>query len=521
MASQAPGILAELSAWQCGIRPDAVATLAQNSAITYRELDERGNRVAQGLIAAGCEPGSRVAIIGKNSNAYLEILVGAMKARAVLTTVNWRLAEPEIVYILKHGETQLLFVDQEFTGVARAAAAQIPDLEVKIAIGAGTDGFERYATWRDAQPAKSPGLTHEPDDVVVQMYTSGTTGLPKGVQLTNRNYDRSMALSSQLPWQDYAPDNIFFAPAPYFHVNGLNAVIRSLQVGSKLLTIDQFNPAEVVNMFEREKVTRAGMAPAMIQMCLDVPGIEARDFSRLRTITYGGSPISQRVLTRAREVFGCRFVQGYGMTEATGPVAMLAPEDHEPARGKLMSCGRPLPGIEVKVVDASGMACPPHGIGEVVVRGPIVTKGYWRDEKATTGAIVDGWLHTGDAAYFDEDGYLYIYDRIKEMIVSGAENIYPAEVENALFHHPDVADVAVIGVPDEKWGEAVKALVVPKPGATLSGAELIAYARAHIAGYKVPKSVEFVTSIPRNAAGKILRRDLRKPYWENQERKVN
>jgi acyl-CoA synthetase (AMP-forming)/AMP-acid ligase II len=505
-------ILAEWTTLQARLRPNAVAVQFEDRQLTYAELDARANCVAQGLIAAGCRPGARVGVVARNSDTFVEILMGALKARAVLLAVNWRLAAPEIRYILDHGEAEFLFVEDEFLPTVRAAAGARP----VVVMGKGG-----YAAWRDANAAEAPDLAYDPADVIVQMYTSGTTGLPKGVQLTNHNYTSYINIFTHVPWQNSAPEDTMFAPAPFFHVNGINAVLRSIHSGSRLITIDQFRPAEAVATFAREKVTRATLAPAMIQMCLEVPGIEKLDFSHLKLITYGGSPIAERVMVEAGRVFGCRFAQGYGMTEATSAIVMLAPDDHVAARGKLKSCGRPLPGVEVRVVDADGKPCPPHGIGEVVVRGPVVTKGYWRDERATSSAIIDGWLHTGDAAYFDEEGYLYIHDRVKEMIVSGGENIYPAEVENALFHHPDVADAAVIGVPHEKWGEAVKALVVVKPGATLSETALIEHARGHIAGYKVPKSVEFVSTIPRNAAGKILRRELRKPYWENRERNVN
>ncbi len=503
-------ILAEWSERQAKLRPNDVAIQFQDRTLAYGELDLRANRVAQGLISAGCTPGSRIAIVSRNSDTFMEIAIGAMKARVVLLAVNWRLAPPEIRYILDHGEAELAFAEEDFVGAVKEASSR-----KLIAIGG------EYEAWRDANPATPPKLAYDCDDVVVQMYTSGTTGLPKGVQLTNRNYTSYMAMFAQVPWQQNSADDVMFAPAPFFHVNGINAALRSLSVGSRLITIDQFRPAEVVEMFAREKVTRATLAPAMIQMCLEVSGLEKLDFSSLKHITYGGSPIAERVLTEAGKVFGCAFAQGYGMTEATSAVVMLAPEDHDPARGKLKSCGRPLPGAEVRVVDANGNSCPPHAIGEVVVRGPMVTKGYWRNEKATADTIADGWLHTGDAAYFDEEGYLYIHDRVKEMIVSGGENVYPAEVENALFHHPDVADVAVIGVPHEKWGEAVKAIVVAKPGRAVSERTLIDHARSRIAGFKVPKSVDFVAAIPRNAAGKILRRELRKPFWENRERNVN
>ncbi len=511
-------ILADLSRLQAAVRPSAQACIFQDRSLTFSELDSRGNAVAHGLLSEGLRRGERVAILSKNSDAFLEIAVGVLKAGGVLVPLNWRLAPPEIAFILSHGKANILFAETDFLPLLGDASK---DLRKIIAIGPAVPGVEDYATWRDRQYAHPPSVPLGVDDVVLQMYTSGTTGLPKGVQLTNRNYGASFDLMESLPFQTIDPGMTLFAPAPFFHVNGINAAFRSLYAGARLLTVDQFRPAEVVALFERERVNRATLAPAMIQMCLDVPGVAERDYSALKAITYGGSPISERVLVRAAEVFGCRFAQGYGMTETSGAVAMLSPEDHDKSADKLLSCGRPIPGVDVRVVDSTGTVCAPRQIGEVTVRGTVVTRGYWQDEAATARTIADGWLHTGDAGYFDEDGYLYIHDRIKEMIVSGAENIYPAEVENALFHHPDVADAAVIGVPDERWGEAVKAIVVAKPGRTPSPRDLIETARQHIAGYKLPKSVDFVSAIPRNAAGKILRRELRKPYWENVGRNVN
>lgn len=511
--------MGELLRLQAQQRPDQTACRFAGRGITYGQLDVRASQVANGLIAAGCRPGARVAVLSKNSDHFLEILGGSLKAATVLLPINWRLAPPEIRYILQHSGAEALLVEQEFLALAREASEAL-DLRLSLVIGESGGSPASYFDWRDRQPSADPRLPVSGGDVFVQMYTSGTTGLPKGVQLTHANYAASFALMNQLPWNRASPNDTTFAPAPFFHVNGLNMILQTVMSGATLITVDQFRPGEVVEILERERVTRATLAPAMIQMCLEVPGVETRDFSALQMITYGGSPISETVLLRARDVFGCGFSQGYGMTEATGPLAMLTPADHRDD-AKLTSCGRPLPGLEVKVVRADGETCAPGEVGEVVARGAVLTVGYWRDPEATARTIVDGWLHTGDAAYMDEAGYLYIYDRVKDMIVSGGENIYPAEVENALAKDPAVGDVAVIGVPDHRWGEAVKAIVVLRPDADANAAAIIERCRSHIAGYKVPKSVDFVPTIPRNAAGKILRRDLRAPYWANQVRAVN
>jgi acyl-CoA synthetase (AMP-forming)/AMP-acid ligase II len=511
-----PELFSDVLRRQAAVRPGAVASRTAGDDLTYGELDRRASQVAQGLIAAGCRPGARIAVLSKNSNAYVELLGGVLKSGCVLLALNWRLAPGELAYIVEHGEAEMLFAEAEFARVAEGLRANLRGACRVVILGAAGD----YDTWRDSQDARDPQSPASPGDVFVQMYTSGTTGLPKGVQLSHANYMACFGAMARLAWSVAGPDDTVFAPAPYFHVNGLNAILRCMLSGSRLLTIDQFRPAEVVDLFERERVTRASLAPAMIQMCLEVPAVEQRDFSALRLITYGGSPISETVLRRAIAVFGCSFAQGYGMTETAGPLAMLSPEDHRDDR-LLISCGRPLPGIQVAVVGPHGERCPPRQVGEVIARGPMVTAGYWKDPEATARTVVDGWMHTGDAGYFDEAGYLYIHDRVKDMIVSGGENVYPAEVENALAKDPAVADVAVIGVPDPRWGEAVKALVVLRPGGEPDAAGIIARVREHIAGYKAPKSVDFVDAIPRNAAGKILRRELRQPYWADQARAVN
>jgi acyl-CoA synthetase (AMP-forming)/AMP-acid ligase II len=508
------GLFSDVIREQARARPDAGACRFAGADITYGELDHRSSQVAQGLIAAGVEPGTRVAVLSKNSNTYLELLGGTLKSSTVLLALNWRLAAPELAYILDHGEAAVLFVEPEFAALAPELAGRLRPPALVLTLDAA------YRDWRDAQPADDPRLPASPDDVFVQMYTSGTTGLPKGVQLTHASYHASFDAMARLGWSVAEAGETIFAPAPFFHVNGLNAVLRGMMAGCRILTIDQFRPPEIVEMFERERVARAALAPAMIQMCLEVPGVAERDFSALKLITYGGSPISETVLRRARDLFGCDFAQGYGMTEATGPVAMLAPSDHRDD-SLLTSCGRPLPGIDVQVVRPDGAPCAPREVGEVIARGPMLTVGYWKDPEATARAIRDGWLYTGDAGYFDAAGYLYIHDRVKDMIVSGGENVYPAEVENALAKDDDIADAAVIGVPDPRWGEAVKALVVLRPGAARDAQAIIGRVRRHIAGYKAPKSVDFVDAIPRNAAGKILRRELRQPYWADQARAVN
>jgi fatty-acyl-CoA synthase len=299
--------------------------------------------------------------------------------------------------------------------------------------------------------------------------------------------------------------------------------MNTLAYGARGIVLETPDPAEILRLIPQKGITQGMAVPAVILAITQLPRAQAADFSALKRWTYGGSPIPEDVLSTATQLMGCGFLQAYGLTETTGgPVTYLPPADHAPERGKLRSCGKPAPMREVRVVDAQGRDVPAGEVGEIVVRSPIVMRGYWKRPEATAEAIdADGWFHTGDAGYFDAEGYLYIHDRIKEMIVSGGENIYPAEVENAIAGHPAVQDVAVIGVPDDKWGEAVKAVVALKPGARADAADVIAFARERIAGYKLPKSVDFVPALPRNPSGKILRRDLRAAYWEGRARQVN
>ncbi|HEY1707865.1 MAG TPA: long-chain-fatty-acid--CoA ligase [Rhizomicrobium sp.] len=501
-------------------RPDAVALDYNDRLTTFRELDERASRVAQGLIGFGQKPDARIGHIGKNNDLYFEMLLGAFKARAVVVGVNWRLAVPEIAYVLNDAGCEVLFVGKDFYATIEKTLPHCPRLKYVVAMDGGHPEWPSYEAWRDQQPATDPMLPIGPDDDVIQLYTSGTTGHPKGVQLTNANY---LAIFQCLGavGLGYTPEDTVLVAMPVFHVAGVNLGLMSISQGSRGVILGDVDPTEILRLIEAKGITQAFLVPAVILFLLQHPRAAEVDFSRLKSIAYGASPISDDVLLRAQKLMGCNFIQLYGLTETTGGGTHLPPEAHDPAKGKLRSCGLPLPGCEIRVVDGEGNALPSGEVGEIQIRGAHIMKGYWAKPDATAKSIQDEWFASGDAGFFDADGYLYIHDRVKDMIVSGGENIYPAEVENAIFGHPAVADVAVIGVPDERWGEAVKAIVVAKPGADATPAEIIAYARERIAGYKLPKTVDFIAALPRNPSGKILRRELREPYWAGQTRRVN
>jgi fatty-acyl-CoA synthase len=515
------GSVADIPRLHARERPDAIALDFNGRLTTYGQLEERSNRVAQGLISLGQKPGARVGYLGKNCDRYFEILLGAFKARAVIVGVNWRLAAPEIAYVLNDAACEVLFVGKEYYGAIEKIRADCPSLKHVIAIDGGHAQWPFYEQWRDTQPDKDPMLPVAPDDDVIQLYTSGTTGHPKGVQLTSRNYLAVLKSATDMGLATYTPDDVVLIAMPFFHVAGVNIGVLCLAHGAKGIVLGDIDPQEILRLIEAKRISYAFLVPAVILFLMQQPNVREIDFSSLKNISYGASPIAQDLLLTARAIMGCEFMQVYGLTETTGGGTVLAPADHDPALGKLRSCGKPAPGHEIRVVDAGGRTLGAREVGEIVIRAPNVMKGYWNRPEATGKSILDQWFYTGDAGYFDEDGYLYIHDRVKDMIVSGGENIYPAEVENAIFGHPAVADVAVIGVPDPKWGEAVKAVVVRKPGAEADAAAIIAWARERIAGYKLPKSVDFIEALPRNPTGKILRRELRKPYWEGRDRQVN
>ena len=509
-------------------QPDAVAYWTPARSWSFAQLEEASNRVAQGLLALGVGKGERIACLTKHTVECVLLTLAGNKTGAVCMPVNWRLAPPEIEYILNNGKARLLMVDAAFA--AAASAVTVPSLKLSLATDHAVGGLQTFADWRAGFEPRDPGLQLAEGDTALQLYSSGTTGLPKGVELTHRNITASMIEATPQAIDYGGPPDVFLNVLPTYHIAGTGVALLTASTGGYSVLYPDFDPAKVLAAIGEHRITHCFLVPAMIQFLLQVPGVEKGDYASLKAISYGASPISESVLVSAMRTFKCNFIQVYGLTETTGAVTFLPPEDHDPAGPKkhlLRSAGRPMLGVELRVVDpATGKDAPPGGIGEVWIRTPQNMKGYWDNDAATRDAFVErgsegmGWFRSGDGGYL-RDGYLYIHDRIKDMIVSGGENIYPAEVENALMQHPALADGAVIGVPDAQWGEAVKACVVLKSGAQASAAEIIEFLRARIAHYKCPKSVDFLEAIPRNPTGKILKRVLREPYWKGRERRVN
>jgi acyl-CoA synthetase (AMP-forming)/AMP-acid ligase II len=492
--------------------------------LTYREALDAVNRHASAFVTAGVAKGDRVAILSKNSIEYGLTYLAASKAGAVLVPLNYRLAPPELVYIVNDAQAKVLLAAGEYCSLVDGIRRELTSVTRFVAIGGATRrGWDDFQQWRDSAPAAAPAHDIRETDDVYQMYTSGTTGRPKGAVITHGAVTANI-VQTCLYLQGH-PGERWLIVAPAYHAAAAITVFCCLYWGGSLYIMADFNPAEVVRVLSEERIALTTLVPAMIQACLvSVPDVAHRRYDSLRFMSYGGSPISEQTLRRAMEVFGCEFGQGYGMTETTAVLTYLPPPDHLRAlREKpdlLISAGRPLAGTDIRIVDDQNRPVPNGTIGQIIGRGPQLMRGYWNQEEASREALHGGWMHTGDAGIMDDEGFIYIQDRVKDMIVSGGENVYPREVEEILFKHPHVADAAVIGVPDDRFGEAVKAVVVVREGESLTEGELVDFCRDKLAGYKRPRSVDFVTALPRNPSGKVLKRELRDQYWAGQRRRV-
>ena len=501
--------IADVARRQAQLRPDAEALWFEGRSTTYAEFDRLSSQCAQALIAAGVRPGERVGHLAKGNDHFFVLWFGCLKAGACLNPVNWRLAPPEMAFILKDAGCRVLVVGDDYADTIEAL--DLPEIHTIIQFEAGHAAWPDFSSWISAHPDADPQCRPAADDDVIQLYTSGTTGLPKGVQLTEANFANvfEAAVSS---WARFEPGEGVLVLMPLFHIAGANVGLLALYQGARSVVMREVDVPAALRTIEGQRVRHGVIVPAVINMMLQHPACAEADLSSMTRIYYGASPISEDVLQRARARFaGAEFTQVYGMTESTAGGTYLRPEMHDPALGKLRSCGVPTPGFEIRIRN-DGRDAAVGEVGEIEMRSPGIMKGYWNRPEATAEAIdAEGWFKTGDAGYFDADGFLFMHDRVKDMIVTGGENVYPAEVENALFAHPSVADAAVIGVPDDRWGEAVKAVVVLKPGAEADPAAILAHCRERIAGYKVPKSVDFAAALPRNPSGKVLRRELREP----------
>ncbi|MFC4703605.1 long-chain fatty acid--CoA ligase [Paraburkholderia caffeinitolerans] len=491
--------------------PDKVATIFRERRRSFREFTDRVARLAGALQSLGMQPGDRVAMLSFNSDYYLEYLMGVWWGGGVANPVNIRWSAAEIAYSLNDCDTNILILADRFAPMAEAiqSATQRPLTLIYAGEKPVPDGMKSFEQLiEETQPVPDAGRGY--DDLAIIMYTGGTTGFPKGVTQTHA----ALWCASIQRNADVAPlrEGRVLHAAPLFHIGALGRAIGQFIAGESHVIIPLFEPAELLRTVERERVTEVTLVPTMLQMLIDHPDFGQTDLSCVRRISYGASPITASTLETSLQLLPhVEFTQAYGLTE-TMIVASNPHENHTgPARtkGLHMSAGRAIFGIAVKIVDAEGVEVPRGTVGEIAVKGPNVTHGYWNRPQETASALRGGWLHTGDGAYMDDAGYIFIVDRIKDMIVSGSENVYSAEVENVICRHPAVASCAVIGLPDEKWGETVHAVVVLRPDMTATEAQIREHCRQAIAGYKCPKSVEFRAELPLSGIGKVLKRELR------------
>ena len=489
--------------------PDAPAIIDAGGAESFAELDAASNRVANLFLSLGLQPQASVAFLGKNSARYFDFLFGVNKADAALLPLNWRLAAPEMVGVLLDAKPQFLIADAEYVEVAQKVVADA-GIDCRI-IGYDSQhaGGAEIDTLLAGVGAEDPNRQVDPWTTSVLMYTSGTTGAPKGVQLSHQGY-LFLRLSEHLePAFDYTAADVMLTVMPLFHAMGVGLSLQAIYNGAAIAVYTMPDSGGLIELIRRDRPTLLPLVPAAIQGILDHPDAATADYSSVRLVVYAGSSISAHLLGRAIREMGCDFLQFYGATETSAGVTFLRPSDHHlDDENSLKSCGSVLPLIEIQVSDEFGNPVPDGVVGEFLIRSPSLTTGYYNQPEVTAAAFAGGWYHSGDAGYQDAQGFLYVVDRVKDMIVTGGENVYSTEVENALQKLAGVRTTAAIGLPDEKWGERVVAFIVADPDAGLTEAQVIAHCRELIAGYKVPKQVEFVDALPMTGSGKVMKRQL-------------
>lgn len=489
--------------------PGETALIFEGRSWTYAEMETRANRAAQALLALGLKRGDRLCWLARNVSTFWHALLGAAKIGVVMTPVNWRLAPGEIAQIIADAKPALFVGEKTFVDPLRS----IDDFTLPrtmILESGGEDCFDRLI---DAQEARRPSYQPACDDVVVQLYTSGTTGLPKGVVLSNRCYyevgEAGQKAGVVMPRFD---NEAIMHPLPHFHIAGVNFGFMGWSRSMPVIQHRQFDPTAIVKEAQSGVPLNSFLVPAMIMMILQAAKTANLPLGNFARVSYGAAPMPEALLDAAMAMMpNACFTQFYGMTETTGGVTVLHHEDHAKGLKQRVSAGKPLPGCEVKVRDPeTRKELPPGEVGEIVTKSPFIMDGYWGKPDATHAVIRDGWYWSGDAGRIDENGYLYVVDRVKDMIISGGENIYPAEIENLLAAHPAVMESAIVGMPDEKWGELVRAFIVKRPDADVTAEQLIEFLRPKIASFKLPKRVDFIDALPRNPGGKILKTVLRK-----------
>lgn len=513
MHAHQPSTIGEIFENNARVDPDVPAWIFENRQLTNAQLLLRSRQLVHALEKIGVKRQDRVGILAMNTIEYAEVYTAGWTSGIITATVNFRLAPPEMLWIINDSSPRVLFFEAQYIAAIQSIRPELTSVETFVCIGGSTDWAESYESFIAKGDANQAAYRATEDDVALILYTSGTTGRPKGCILGQREL-RLVATHMAMEMHN-EPHERGLVMMPMFHLGAMVVGMALSYRGATVVLHRQFDPEAIVASLEKDGIHMTHMAPVMVQMLLGQPGVEKRDFSKLHTILYSAAPMPLPVLERGLQIFGDVFLNMYGQTEVATTIlakSLHRPHGTERERRWLTSVGRPFMNTEVMVVDDNDAPCKAGDAGEVVVRTTAMCRGYWNNTAATIETIRDGWCHTGDIGRFDEDGMLYLVDRKKDVIISGGENIYSREVEEAVARHPAVSEVAVIGLPDEKWGEAVCAVITLKPGASVTDADLIEHTKTLIANYKKPKHVRVVTELPKLPTGKINKVALRKTF---------
>ena len=504
------------------ICPDRDLIVFDHKRWTFSQTSERVNRLAQGLVKLGIKKGDRLGMLQVNCNQYIEAYFAAAKLGAIFVPLNFRAKSDELAYMISNAEAKLTFVGSRYLEMLNSMLPGLSTVKHYISLEPVNDGDLYYEDIIASSRSDELITDIDDEDVTILMYTAGTTGRPKGVPLKHSGFC-AYALENVEPASPEIEERNLLT-VPLYHVAGIQAMLAGVYGGRTLVMMKQFEVKEWLETVQKEKATRAMLVPTMLKWVVDDPDFKKYDLKSLQVITYGAAPMPFEVIKKAiQEMPWVRFINAFGQTETSSTITTLGPEDHkiegteEEIEKKLKrltsSIGKPLPDVEVKIVDEEGKTLPPFEIGEILAKGPRIMTGYWKDEEKTSKVMSkDGWLRTADKGWMDEDGYIYLAGRGDDMIIRGGENISPEEVEDVILSHPDVEDVAVIGIPDPEWGQEPRAIVVLKGKRHLSGDDIMEHCRSRLAGFKRPRSVVFIDSLPRNAMGKVLKKELRETY---------
>ena len=514
--------LGDITTRYAKLTPDKEALVFEDTRLTWKMFHERANRLANWLVSKGGKKGETVSALAQNCNQYYELYFAAFKTGMIMAPVNYRLSPGEMIYLLNHSDARILFVGGEYFDFVAEHIDEMEHVETLVSFDGPTPGMEDYEIILAVSSPRDPDVDIDESDVALISYTGGTTGLPKGAMLTHRNLIttlRTIALMGSL-----TSDYITLQVLPPFHLT-IWQTLMVLYVGGTSVLNKKVDLPHILGLFGKEKITHINLVPVLLNWMMKVPDLDKYDFSTLEYITYGGAPIPEAVLEECIRRLTPNFAQGYGLTESTMLATALTSEYHvisdDPvAKKRLQSAGREILHADVRVVDEDGVELPPGQIGEIIIRGPNVMKGYWKDPELTSERIRGEWLYSNDMGYFDQDWFLYIVDRKADMIITGGENVYPAEVENVIYQLPAVLEAAVVSAPDERWGETVAASIVLRKGSELSEEELIRFCKDRLAGYKCPRIVRFVPTLPKSPIDKIVRKEVREEYWKGHERRV-